>query len=128
MRSAARQFAASEWPDQQFVCVVGAPRCGTTTIARMLRDHPAVSFSSVKEPHYFSQFDLNGLDPDELRETVRAEYLDRYFARLDPASRAMVEGSVSYLYTPERLLPALRLWPDAKFIIAVRDPLELLPS
>lgn len=128
MRSAAQPSAANDWPDQQFVCVVGAPRCGTTTIARMLRDHPAVSFSSVKEPHYFSQFDLNGLDPDALREAVRAEYLDRYFARIDPASTTIVEGSVSYLYTPERLLPVLRLWPDAKFIIAVRDPLELLPS
>ena len=128
MRSAAKTSVASDWPDQHFVCVVGAPRCGTTTIARMLRDHPAVSFSSVMEPHYFSQFDLNGLDPDELRQTVRAEYLDRYFARIDPASKAMVEGSVSYLYTPERLLPVLRLWPDAKFVIAVRDPLELLPS
>ena len=128
MQSASTPSAASDWPDQQFVCVVGAPRCGTTTIARMLRDHPAVSFSSVKEPHYFSQIDLNDLDSEELRETVRTEYLDRYFARLDPASRAMVEGSVSYLYTPERLLPLLRLWPDAKFIIAVRDPLELLPS
>ena len=94
----------------------------------MLRDHPAVSFSSVKEPHYFSQFDLSGLDPEELRERVRTEYLDRYFAKIDPASRALVEGSVSYLYTPERLLPLLRLWPDSKFIIAVRDPLELLPS
>lgn len=128
MRSAAKTSAASDWPDQQFVCVVGAPRCGTTTIARMLRDHRDVSFSSVKEPHYFSQFDLNGLSLEELRETVRAEYLDRYFAMIDPASKSIVEGSVSYLYTPERLLPVLRLWPDAKFIIAVRDPIELLPS
>lgn len=128
MRSAAKTSAASNWPDQQFVCVVGAPRCGTTTIARMLRDHRDVSFSSVKEPHYFSQFDLNGLSLEELRETVRAEYLDRYFAMIDPASKSIVEGSVSYLYTPERLLPVLRLWPDAKFIIAVRDPIELLPS
>lgn len=128
MQSTAQPSEAGDWPAQQFACVVGAPRCGTTTIARMLRDHPAVSFSSVKEPHYFSQFDLNGLDPEELRETVRAEYLDRYFAKVDPASTTMVEGSVSYLYTPERLLPVLRLWPDAKFIIAVRDPLELLPS
>ena len=128
MRSAARQSAASDWPAQQFVCVVGAPRCGTTTIARMIRDHPAVSFSSVKEPHYFSQFDLNDLNAEELQKRVRAEYLDRYFARIDPASTAMAEGSVSYLYTPERLLPLLRLWPDAKFIIAVRDPLQMLPS
>lgn len=128
MQSTANVSRASDWPTQRFACVVGAPRCGTTTIARLLKNNPGVSFSNVKEPHFFSQFDLNELDFDDLREGVRSQYLDRYFAHIDPASQVMAEGSVSYLYTPERLLPLLRLWPDAKFIIAVRDPLELLPS
>ena len=39
-----------------------------------------------------------------------------------------LDGSVSYLYAPEMLLPALKLWPDAKFVIAVRDPMTMLPS
>jgi hypothetical protein len=116
------------WPTQRFACIVGAPRCGTTTLARLLESHPDVSFSSVKEPHYFALFDLNGLDDAELKETVGDEYLARYFSNVDPGSTVMAEGSVSYLYAPERLLPLLRIWPDAKFIIAVRDPLEQLPS
>lgn len=128
MHSAAKSSAAGDWPAQSLVCVVGAPRCGTTTLARWLRDHPSVQLSSVKEPHYFSQFDLNDLDEDELRKTVRHEFLDRYFTEIDPAAEMLADGSVSYLYTPERLLPLLRLWPDAKFVIGVRDPIELLPS
>ena len=128
MHSAAKPSPAGDWPAQNLVCVVGAPRCGTTTLARWLRDHPSVQLSSVKEPHYFSQFDLNGLEEDELRETVGHEYLGRYFAEIDPAADMIADGSVSYLYTPERLLPLLSLWPDAKFIIGVRDPIELLPS
>jgi hypothetical protein len=40
----------------------------------------------------------------------------------------LAEGSVSYLYAPEQLEPILRLWPQAKFIIAVRDPLQMLTS
>src|SRR5206468_2923428 len=32
------------------------------------------------------------------------------------------------LYAPERMEPILRLWPDARFVIAVRDPMEMLPS
>ena len=35
---------------------------------------------------------------------------------------------MTYLYAPERMAPVLRLWPDAKFVIAVRDPMEMLPS
>jgi hypothetical protein len=116
------------WPSQRFACVVGAPRCGTTSLARMLRDHPAVSFSRVKEPHFFSRADLGDLDNEALREVVGGHYLTRYFPDVDPGAELIAEASPSYLYTPERLLPLLRLWPDAKFIIAVRDPLDLVPS
>jgi len=35
---------------------------------------------------------------------------------------------VSYFYAPEHLEPILKLWPRAKFLIAVRNPLELVPS
>lgn len=116
------------WPGQRFAAIVGAPRCGTTMQARLLQAHPAVSFSRVKEPHFFSRVDLAGLAEPELRALVKEQYLDRYFGDIDPAAKLIAEGSVSYLYGPELLLPLLRLWPEARFIIAVRDPLELIPS
>lgn len=119
---------ASGWPPQRFAAIVGAPRCGTTMQARLLKAHPAVSFSQVKEPHFFSRIDLNGLDEQELRAVVKEQYLDRYFGDIDPAAELIAEGSVSYLYGPELLVPVLRLWPDARFVIAVRDPFELIPS
>ena len=118
----------SGWPTQRFAAIVGAPRCGTTMQARLLQAHPAVSFSRVKEPHFFSRVDLTGLAEGELRDFVREQYLDRYFAGIDPETELIAEGSVSYLYGPELLVPVLRLWPDARFVIAVRDPLELIPS
>ncbi|HVF37017.1 MAG TPA: sulfotransferase, partial [Sphingomicrobium sp.] len=34
----------------------------------------------------------------------------------------------TYLYVPERLEPILKLWPDSRFVIALRDPLSMLPS
>ena len=116
------------WPTQRFACIVGAPRCGTTTLARLLESHPSVSFSNVKEPHFFSRVDLADLSDDALEDVVAGQYLARYFPAIDNNAEVMAEASVSYLYAPERLLPLLRLWPEAKFIIAVRDPLELVPS
>ncbi|HYI43284.1 MAG TPA: sulfotransferase [Sphingomicrobium sp.] len=111
----------------RFAFVVGAPRCGTTTIARLLESHPQLSFSQVKEPHFFAQHDLRGRSDEEVKAFVEREYLDRFF---DPSSRARIgaEGSVSYLYVPEQLEPVIKLWPDSRFIIAVRDPLSMLPS
>jgi hypothetical protein len=111
----------------RFAFVVGAPRCGTTTIARLLASHPKLSFSQVKEPHFFAVHDLRGRPRSEVEALVTSAYLDRFF---EPASTARIgaEGSVSYLYAPEQLGPALELWPDSRFIIAVRDPLAMLPS
>ncbi len=111
-----------------FAFIVGAPRCGTTTLANFLQQHPDVCFSAVKEPHYFTQHDFTGQGEAEVREHVEQEYLGRYFDHCSGHEKLRAEGSVTYLYAPEKMAPILALWPDAKFVIALRDPLSMLPS
>jgi len=111
----------------RFVFVVGAPRCGTTTLSHFLKGNPAIAFPAVKEPHFFSQHDLRGLTDDELKERVERDYLGRFFPE-QLGRRVGADASVTYLYTPEQLAPILRLWPDSKFVIALRNPLSMLPS
>lgn len=106
---------------------VGAPRCGTTSLAKYLRGHPQACLSRPKEPHFFAMRDLRDHSIEELRDVVRSAYLDRFFPHRTGSS-VLAEGSVSYLFAPERLEPVLRLWPRAKFIICVRNPLEMVPS
>jgi hypothetical protein len=96
-------------------------------MSEYLRAHPEVCFSDPKEPHFFLMHDLRGQEPAELREIVRDKYLDRYFPERQRGD-FFAEGSVSYFYSPEHLEPILKLWPRAKFLIAVRNPLELVPS
>lgn len=107
--------------------IVGAPRCGTSSLWRMFMQHPEVSFSTVKEPHFFSRFDLDSLDDAALTELVTRSYLDRFFRSRNDGSLLM-EASTTYFYAPERILTILRLWPEAKFIVALRDPLAMIPS
>src|SRR5690242_12351952 len=109
-------------------CVVGAPRCGTTTLSRWMRRRDEICFSKVKEPHFFTLVDLTGAGANQLKDAVEQNYLKRFFPHCSEVTRLLGEGSVSYLYAPERLLPLLKIWPDAKFIIALRDPFEMLPS
>ena len=107
--------------------IVGAPRCGTTALSEYLRSHPDICFSNPKEPHFFLRHDLSGEPNDQLQRTIRTRYLDIFF----PGRRCgsvLAEGSVSYFYAPERLEPILRLWPRAKFIICLRNPLQMVPS
>ena len=117
---------APGWPP--LVAIVGAPRCGTTSLADYLKRHPAVTFSAPKEPHYFAIHDLDGLADEQLRETVEQGYLGRFFPDDWRSAEWLAEGSVSYLYAPEKMRALLRLWPDAHFVIGVRDPMKLVPS
>lgn len=112
----------------RFAFIVGAPRCGTTTLASFLQQHPDVCFSAVKEPHFFSHDEVAALPEEELRPTVEEEYWQRFFGHCEGDPELFAEGSVTYLYVPERMAPILKLWPKAKFVIALRDPLSMLPS
>jgi hypothetical protein len=112
----------------RFAFVVGAPRSGTTSLSGYLKGHPDVCFSLVKEPHFFSAQDLSGLADDELRRIVEEDYLARYFPHCTSDASLRMEGSVTYLYAADRMRAVLRMWPDSKFVIALRDPIELLPS
>ena len=116
-----------ELPNMVFI--VGGPRCGTTTLAGWLKQQPEICFPFVKEPHFFAQYDLTAMADDEARDLIEREFLDRFYGQCEGQGKAAgLDGSVSYLYIPDRLVPALRFWPNARFIIAVRDPMSMLPS
>ena len=85
----------SEAYHRSFACIVGAPRTGTTSLAKFLRGHPQICFSKVKEPHFFSQWDLTDAPDDELRQAVTEEYLARYFPHLNGSQPLLMEGSVT---------------------------------
>lgn len=103
--------------------IIGAPRCGTTSLSRYLARHPQVCFSRPKETHYFAR--LSEL-PSE--STLKRDYIDRYFSHRTDENRATGEGSVTYLHLPGSIEQILHFNPDAKFIAMVRNPLTVLPS
>ncbi|MFN2383981.1 MAG: sulfotransferase domain-containing protein [Gemmatimonadota bacterium] len=102
--------------------LVGAPKCGTTALSRYLREHPAVFLSRPKEPHFFaSDF------PGYVVVPSRAAY-DDLFALASPAHQAIGEASVWYLFS-EAAIPAIRRYnPDARLIVMLRNPLDMIPS
>ena len=103
--------------------IVGAPRCGTTALARYLKRHPQVCFSVPKEPHYLAY-----APPEIPLAELEARYLELFFPHRAPKHLLLGDGSVSYLYSDSAIRHALALDPTARFIVLVRDPLELLPS
>lgn len=102
--------------------IVGAPRCGTSSMASYLRRHPEVCFSSPKETNFFI-----AADPRLSPEALRAQYVKAFF-QPSPATRILGEGSVSTLYSVEAQKRAQACFPDAKFIVMLRNPIEMIRS
>lgn len=108
------------WPA---LFIVGAPRCGTTSMSHALGKHPDIAFSRPKEPHFFMAL----REPFDTAE-ARTHYLNLFFPTLTRNHKAIAEGSVSTLYDQDALRRILRCFPHAKFVVMVRNPLEMLPS
>ena len=114
---------ASDFPYFPQIFLAGAPRCGSTSISKFLSRHPQICFSRPKEVYYFNHV------TDKSLPRIREAYLDRYFPHFDPNRHlALGEGSVSYLYEPEVIERILSIQPEARFIVAVRNPLDMLRS
>jgi hypothetical protein len=103
--------------------VVGAPRCGTSALSRYLKKHRQICFSKPKEPHYFTRVPAIITARD-----VQRDYLDRFFPHYHTGHKSLGEGSVSYLYCRETIELILRFNPQARLIVNVRNPLEMLRS
>lgn len=107
--------------------IIGAPKCGTTSLYRYLAQHPDVFMPKLKEPMFFSYDGLDvffGGPVDDSKNVVTD--LETYRALFAPATSetARGEASPSYLYrerAPERIKHHV---PDARLIALLRDPVD----
>lgn len=101
--------------------ILGAPKCGTTSLAAWLAEHPQVFFCPVKEPSFFN-FDFAGRITDSLRE------YERLFSDATPLHIAVGEASTSYLYSRTAVPAILEYTENPRFIVMTRDPVEMVYS
>lgn len=91
---------------------IGAQKCASTWLYRILADHPQVAMSAGKELDFFSYHWSRG----------EAWYL----AQFPPRADALACGEISPSYFSDPVVPSrLQQWqPDLKLILSLRDPLE----
>lgn len=102
--------------------IVGAPKCGTTSLYTYLQTHPDIAMSRIKEPHYF------GSDFEAKR--FKRHGLDFYFSLWADAGDAkwLGEASIYYLYSRVAAQEIHDFNPDSRIIILVRNPVDMLYS
>lgn len=101
--------------------VIGAPKCGTTSLCLLLAEHPDVFMCDPKEPRFFSHDEFYGRG---------LGWYQSLFAQVK-AQKAVGEGSTSYSVATRDRISAQRICrhiPHAKLIYCVRHPLRRIES
>jgi hypothetical protein len=98
---------------------VGAPKCGTTAMNDYLAQHPDI-FMAKKEIHYF------GSDLKTRVKISEAEYLQHFS---EAANKKITgEASVWYLFSKTAAAEIKKFSPEAKILIMLRNPVQVLHS
>jgi hypothetical protein len=113
--------------------IVGAPKCGTSTLHDWLGQHPQLYLPSarenakdywlIKEPNYY----CGDLGIAHRRRIIDKE---RYLRLFDAASSGQLLGDASpaYLYSEDAVNRIFTDKPNAKIIIQIRNPAEFIRS
>jgi hypothetical protein len=95
--------------------IIGAQKCGTSFLYRLLVQHPRVKPAFVKEVHYF---DLNFRKGNN--------WYRSHFPLQIRDTRTYITGEASpyYLFHPHAAKRASMVVPDAKLIVLLRNPID----
>lgn len=103
--------------------IVGAQRCGTTSMYRALSQHPAVLKAVLhKGVHYFDTSYGRGLPWYQGHFPLRARA--RWAQRAAGAAPVTFESSPYYMFHPLAATRIARDLPGVKLLVLVRDPVE----
>jgi hypothetical protein len=101
--------------------IVGAPKCGTSSLINTLRWHPNVYVPLSYEPQFFST------DFKDVIDYTTDSYLE-LFSGVSEKQHAVGEKSVIYLYSNVATKNILEFDADARLIVMLRNPVDLLHS
>jgi len=101
--------------------IIGAPKCGTTSLAAWLAGNPAIFVSPIKEPYYFSV---------DLRYRFIGEWDDylRLFRDAGDEAVAVGEATTAYLFSRDAVPLIENKFSSAKYIVMVRNPVDMAYS
>ena len=104
--------------------IVGAPKCGTTSLHEYLQRHPDVFMPFFKEPHFFGS-DLEGSRFRQFRDKPE-RYLKLFRDARD--EKRIGESSPWYLASQRAADEIYAYDPAAKIIIMLRNPIDMMYS
>lgn len=111
--------------------IVGSPKTGTTSLYRMLRQHPQIYMPRLKEPRFLAaDMAPRPEQAAEPRERGYPQTLDEYLALFDGArpDQRVGEASTFYLWSQTAAARIAELQPQARIVAVLREPASFLRS
>jgi len=103
--------------------LVGAPKCGTTSLFNYLIQSKEIGSSSIKEPYYFAD------DFPKIRKLSGFECSkNEYEKHFNFQNTYNIDASVWYLYSKTAIQNIHNYNPNAKIIVMLRNPVEMVYS
>lgn len=105
--------------------IIGAAKCGTTSLYKYLKTHPQIFMSTPKEPKFFA-YEGENPRPDFFLGQTPISSLESYLRLFESGRnhKAIGEASTVYLYSakaPHRIRHHI---PNARLVAILRDPVE----
>jgi len=111
--------------------IIGAPKCGTTSLYVYLQQHPEVFMSIPKEPTFFGNEGTDGLfngphDEDRTYHSRVITTFSDYSALFNGVKneKAIGEASIYYLYLPKAPEQIKKYVPKATMFAVLRNPAD----
>lgn len=98
--------------------IIGAMKCGTTSLNAWLRHHPQVLYPCRKELHYFDQH------ADRSVGWYRSHFPLRGHLLKPAVGLCTIEATPAYIYRPEVPERMHALLPEARLIAILRNPVR----
>ena len=112
------QLAELNWPEKKEQApdflIVGATKCGTSSLYHYLNHHPQILFSHKKELNFFQQHFNQGIN----------WYLSHFPAITDRSDFLTGEATPNYLRFPIVAARIKQYCPDSKLILLLRNPVD----
>jgi hypothetical protein len=111
--------------------IIGAPKCGTTSLYAYLQQHPQVFMTTPKEPTFFGNEGTSGLfngphDEDRFYHSQVITNFANYTALYKSVKneKAIGEASIYYLYLPKAPEQIRKYVPKAAMFAVLRNPAD----
>lgn len=121
-------IGAERLPAVPDLVVIGAYKCGTTTLQHLLEQHPEVHVAAKKEPNYWA---FAGMADAELTRHPSSEWSVRSSAEYAQLFAGARQGQITAEVSPEYLKSSVALrhlaersTPSTRLVAILRDPCE----